>query len=174
MSDLRYPIGHFTPEPKATPATRSRHISEIGSLPARFRQTVESLSAQQLDTPYRDGGWTVRQVIHHVPDSHLNAYIRCKLALTETKPTIKPYDEDAWSKLKDTQLTPIAVSLDLLEAVHARWVILLRTLQAEDFARQLNHPEAGLKNVDWLVELYSWHGNHHLAHVTSLKGRLKW
>ena len=174
MSDPRYPIGRFIPDPNPTPATRGRHIGEIGALPSRLRQIVAGLSPKQLDTPYREGGWTVRQVIHHVPDSHLNAYIRCKLALTEPTPTIKPYDENAWARLKDTELTPVEVSLNLLEAVHARWVVLLRTLQPEDFARQLNHPEAGIKDVDWLLALYSWHGNHHLAHIASLKERLKW
>lgn len=172
--DPRYPVGHFSPDPAPTSSSRVRHIDQIQSLPSRLRKTVTGLSAQQLDTPYREGGWTVRQVIHHVPDSHLNAYIRCKLALTEATPTIKPYDEGAWAQLKDSQLTPTEVSLQLLEAVHARWVVLLRTLQPEEFARELNHPEAGIKNIDWLVALYSWHGNHHLAHISSLKERMKW
>jgi hypothetical protein len=174
MSDPRYPIGRFSPDSDPTPSTRERHISQIASLPSRLRQAAAGLSPQQLDTPYRDGGWTVRQVIHHVPDSHLNAYVRCKLALTEAAPTIKPYDEGAWARLKDSQLTPVEVSLNLLEAIHARWVVLLRTLQAEDFACQLIHPEAGIKNVDWLLALYSWHGDHHLAHITSLKERSHW
>ncbi|HLW52924.1 MAG TPA: putative metal-dependent hydrolase [Candidatus Angelobacter sp.] len=174
MNDPRYPIGRFTPDSNPTSATRGRHINEISTLPSRFRQAVAGLSPQQLDTPYRDGGWTVRQVVHHVPDSHLNAYIRCKWTLTEASPTIKPYDEGAWARLKDSELTPIDVSLNLLDAVQTRWVVLLRTLEPGDFAREFTHPEAGLKNIDWLVQLYSWHGNHHLAHVTTLKKRLNW
>lgn len=172
MRDLRYPIGPFIPDLNSSPETRARHIGEIAGLPSRMRQAASGLSPQQLNTPYREGGWTVRQVIHHVPDSHLNAYIRCKLALTEEVPTIKPYDESAWARLKDSELTPVEVSLALLEATHARWVTLLRSLQAEDFQRRFNHPEAGVHNVDWLVALYDWHGNHHLAHITSVKERI--
>ncbi|HEY6307248.1 MAG TPA: putative metal-dependent hydrolase [Candidatus Angelobacter sp.] len=169
MSDPRYPIGRFTPDQTSSPETRARHIAEIAGLPSRMRQAVTGLSPQQLNTPYREGGWTVRQVVHHVPDSHLNAYVRCKLALTEETPTIKPYDEAAWARLKDSELTPLGVSLDLLEAVHVRWVTLLRSLRAKDFERRFNHPEAGIRDLDWLVALYDWHGNHHLAHITSVK-----
>jgi hypothetical protein len=171
MSDPRYPIGRFVPDQAPSPETRSRHTGEIASLPARLKQAVAGLSPQQLNTPYREGGWTVRQVVHHVPDSHLNAYIRFKLALTEETPTIKPYDEAAWARLKDTELTPPDVSLDLLEAVHERWVVLLRSLRAEDFQRKFNHPEAGVHDLDWLLGLYDWHGNHHLAHVNSVRER---
>jgi DinB superfamily len=174
MSDPRYPIGRFSPDLRSSPETRARHIGEIAGLPLRMRQAVAGLSAEQLDTPYRDGGWTVRQVVHHVPDSHLNAYIRSKLALTEETPTIKPYDENAWAQLQDSALTPLEVSLALLEAVHSRWVTLLRSLEAQDFARQFNHPEAGVHDLDWLVALYDWHGNHHLAHITTLRQRMKW
>jgi uncharacterized damage-inducible protein DinB len=175
MNDPRYPIGRFTPDQASTPETRTRHINQIAGLPSRLRQAVSQLSPEQLNTPYREGGWTVRQVIHHVPDSHLNAYIRCKLALTEETPTIKPYDEAAWARLKDSELTPADVSLDLLEAVHTRWVTLLRSLQAEDFRRRFIHPEAGgARDLDWLVALYAWHGNHHLGHITSLKEKLRW
>lgn len=174
MSDPRYPLGRFTPDVNPTSASRGRHMNEIGALPSRMRQALDGLSAKQLDTPYREGGWTVRQVIHHVPDSHLNAYIRFKLALTENSPTIKPYDERAWALLKDVELTPVEVSLNMLEAIHNRWVVLLRTLESADFAREFNHPEAGVKNLDWLLGLYSWHGNHHLAHITTLKERSGW
>lgn len=173
MNDPRYPIGRFTPDPTSSPETRARHIDGIATLPSRIRKAVSGLSQQQLDTPYREGGWTVRQVVHHVPDSHLNAYIRCKLALTEETPTIKPYDEAAWSRLKDSELTPSEVSLALLEAVHARWVTLLRSLRAEDFARRFNHPEAGVHDLDWLVAIYDWHGNHHLAHITSVRDTVR-
>lgn len=174
MTDSRYPIGQFIPDPDPTPESRARHIEQIAGLPARLRRAVSDLSREQLETPYREGGWSVKQVVHHVPDSHLNAYIRCKLALTENAPTIKPYNEDAWARLKDSELTPIEVSLNLLDSIHGRWVTLLRTLKADDFERKFNHPEAGIKNIDWLVALYDWHGNHHLAHITSLRERLGW
>ena len=172
--DLRYPIGRFVPDAESTPANRSRHIDGIATFPQRFRQATIDLSERQLDTPYRDGGWTVRQLVHHVPDSHVNAYIRSKLALTEDVPIIKPYDEDAWSRLKDTELTSIEVSLALLEAIHERWSTLLRNLPAEDFQRKFNHPEAGVHDIDWLIASYDWHGKHHLAHITSLRERMKW
>jgi hypothetical protein len=174
MTDPRYPIGRFTPDSSPTPETRGRHLAEIAALPQRFRLAVAGLTQEQLDTPYREGGWTVRQLIHHVPDSHMNAYIRCKLALTEDVPTIKPYDQAAWAKLADSALTPVDVSLALLEAVHGRWVTLLRSLPAQDFERRFNHPEAGVHDLDWLVAQYDWHGNHHLAHITSLRERMKW
>lgn len=174
MSDPRYPVGKFTPDDNPTPESRAKHIQELVSLPNQMRQAVTGLNPEQLDTPYREGGWTIRQVVHHVPDSHLNAYIRFKLALTENVPTIKPYDEAAWAKLKDTELTPIDVSLDLLDAVHTRWVTLLRTLKADDFARKFNHPEGGIQTLDRTLALYSWHSRHHLAHITSLRERMKW
>jgi uncharacterized damage-inducible protein DinB len=175
MNDPRYPIGRFSADLSSTPETRARHIDAIAGLPSRLRQAVSQLSPEQLNTPYREGGWTVRQVVHHVPDSHLNAYIRCKLVLTEETPTIKPYDEDAWARLKDSELTPTEVSLNLLQAVHARWVTLLGSLRADDFQRCFIHPEAGgARDLDWLVALYDWHGNHHLAHITSLKERMRW
>lgn len=172
--DPRYPIGRFSPDSGSTPETRARHIGEIAGLPLRFRQAAAGLSAEQLDTPYREGGWTVRQVVHHVPDSHLNAYIRTKWALTEQIPTIKAYDEAAWALLKDSALTPVEVSLTLLDAVHSRWVTLLRSLEARDFTRRFNHPESGEHDIDWLLQLYDWHGNHHLAHITTLRQRMKW
>ena len=174
MPDLRYPIGPFVPDPSPTPQSRTLHIAQIAGIPERLRRTVAGLSKEQLDTPYREGGWTVRQVVHHVPDSHLNAYIRCKLALTENTPTIKPYNEDAWARLKDSELTPIEVSLALLEAVHLRWVTLLKSLKPEDFERKFNHPERGTQTIDELIALYDWHGNHHLTHITGLRDRMKW
>jgi hypothetical protein len=174
MSDLSYPIGRFTPDPSPTPETRARHIGEIAALPARMRKAVAGLTEEQLNTPYREGGWTVRQVVHHVPDSHVNAYIRCKLALTEEIPTIKPYDQSAWANLQDSVLTPVDVSLSFLEAIHARWVTLLRALKAEDFKRQFKHPETGMQTIDSTVGLYAWHSNHHLAHITGLRERRGW
>jgi uncharacterized damage-inducible protein DinB len=172
--DPRYPIGRFTPDANPTPETRARHIGEIAALPPRLRKAVGGLSDSQLNTPYREGGWTVRQLLHHVPDSHMNAYIRCKLALTEDSPTIKPYDQEAWAKLPDSALTPVEVSLSLLEAVHTRWVNLLRSLRPEDFQRKFNHPETGVQTLDSTVALYAWHSNHHLGHVTALRERMKW
>ena len=144
-------------------------LSRFPACPARMRQAIAGLEKDQLDTPYRDGGWTVRQVVHHVPDSHLNAYIRFKWAMTEDAPTIKPYDESAWAALKDSELTPVEVSLTLLESLHARWTVLLRSLKPEDFQRRFTHPDSGPHDLDWLLRLYSWHGNHHLAHITSLR-----
>ena len=172
--DPRYPIGRFTPDATPTPEARTRNIAEIAALPQRFRNAVSGLSDTQLSIPYRDGGWTVRQLIHHVPDSHLNAYIRCKLALTEDSPTIKPYDQEAWANLADSALTPAEVSLSLLEAVHRRWVTLLRALTPDDFQRKFNHPETGVQSVDSTVAFYAWHGNHHLGHITALRERMKW
>lgn len=174
MPDARYPIGPFTPDLNPTPETRAIHIEQIATLPAKMRGALLGLTPERLDTPYREGGWTVRQVAHHVPDSHMNAYIRLKLALTENVPTIKPYEEAAWARLKDSEVTSIAVSLSLLEALHIRWVNLLRAMKPEDFNRKLNHPESGVQTLDRSLALYSWHGNHHVAHITTLRERMKW
>ena len=174
MTDPRYPIDRYTPDQNPTPETRNHHIEQIAGTPSAMRRAISGLTKDHLDTPYRDGGWTVRQVIHHVPDSHLNAYIRFKLALTEDAPTIKPYDESAWAILKDSALTPVDVSLTLLESLHARWIVLLRSLKAEDFQRTFNHPESGSHDLDWLLGLYGWHGNHHVAHITRLRERMGW
>jgi DinB family protein len=127
-----------------------------------------------MDTPYRDGGWTIRQVVHHVPDSHMNAYVRLKLALTESSPTIKPYMEDKWAQLADSRATPIEVSLSLLDSLHTRWVLLLRSLKPEDFSRKLVHPDHGERNIDWLIFIYAWHGPHHTAHITELRKQKGW
>ena len=140
-----------------------------------MREAIRGLNEKQLDTPYRDGGWTVRQVVHHVPDSHLNAYTRVKLALTENAPTIKPYDEAAWAALPDSRSTPIETSLRMLEALHERWTGLLRSMKPEDFQRRFTHPEHGKTfTLDWLVAMYAWHGRHHVAHITSLRERMGW
>ncbi|HYX51838.1 MAG TPA: putative metal-dependent hydrolase [Candidatus Limnocylindrales bacterium] len=174
MPDPRYPIGAFVPDQNPTPESRARHIEQIAGLPQKLRAASSGLSVQQLETPYREGGWSLRQVAHHVPDSHLNAYVRFKLALTESVPTIKPYDESAWARLKDSEQTPIEVSLALLDGLHQRWVVLLKSMQPEDFHRKLNHPESGVQNLDRVLALYSWHGNHHLAHITTTRERMKW
>ena len=172
--DPRYPIGTFEMPAHVTPARRQQAIDEIAATPVKMRAAAKGLSESQLDTPYREGGWTVRQVVHHVPDSHLNAYVRLKLALTEDKPTIKPYDEAAWAELADSKSTPIEVSLMLLDSVHARWDRLWRSLKSEHFARVLIHPEHGERTVDWLLFLYEWHGKHHTAHITELRKQKSW
>jgi hypothetical protein len=174
MEDLRFPVGEFTVDPAITPEKRHALIRQIAEAPAALRAAVSDLSDRQLDTPYRPDGWTVRQVVHHVPDSHLNAYVRFKLALTEENPTIKPYDEAAWANVADTVRTPTAVSLDLLESLHHRWVVLLESMKANDFARPLFHPDRGAITLDWMLQLYAWHGRHHAAHVTELRRREGW
>jgi hypothetical protein len=172
--DPRFPIGKFEMPAQVTPARRQQAIEEIAATPAKLRAAVKGLNDAQLDTPYREGGWTVRQVVHHVPDSHLNAYVRLKLALTEEKPTIKPYDEAAWAELADSKSTPIEVSQTLLDSVHTRWDKLWRSMKAEQFARVLVHPEHGERNVDWLLFVYEWHGKHHTAHITELRKQKGW
>lgn len=175
MSDPRYPIGPFQRRDELTPDERREHIDHIAAAPARMRAAVAGLSDAQLDTPYRDGGWTVRQVVHHVPDSHLNAYCRLKLALTEDVPTIRPYEESEWAKLEDSRITPIEVSLTLLESLHERWVLLMRSMRDEDFRRTFRHPEhQGTPTLDWLVAMYSWHGRHHVGHINALRERMRW
>ncbi len=174
MADLRYPIGKFTAPDSLSDAQRSALIDHIAAAPARLREAVRGLDDRQLDTPYREGGWSVRQVAHHVPDSHLNAYVRLKLALTEEKPTIKPYDEAAWAALPDSRVVPLETSLTLLESLHARFTALLRAMKPADFRRQFTHPDHGLVGLDWLLAMYAWHGRHHVAHVTSLRDRMSW
>jgi len=175
MTDLRYPIGKFERKDTLTAAERRTCIDQIAAVPQKLRDAVRGLSEKQLDTPYREGGWTVRQVAHHVPDSHMNAYIRVKLALTEDRPVIKPYDEDAWSKLTDMRDTPVETSLTLNDALHARWLTILRSMRAEDFRRTFRHPEYECDfSIDGLVALYAWHGRHHVAHITSLRDRMHW
>ena len=175
MSDLRFPTGKFVrPTQPLSHSDRQRHVEAIATTPVQLRGAVRGLSEAQLDTPYRPGGWTVRQVVHHVPDSHLNAYVRFKLALTEDHPRIKPYDEARWALLHDTGATPVETSLTLLDALHSRWVTLLRSLQPKDFERTLDHPENGPMTLDQLLALYAWHGPHHVAHVTTLREREGW
>ncbi len=177
MADLRYPIGKFEwipPENHEQMARRRAHYTEVlARLPSDMRAAVAGLSVEQLDTPYRPEGWTVRQVVHHVPESHMNAYVRFKLALTEDNPTIKPYDEKQWAKLPDVAVTPIDVSLQLLAALHSRWVDVLRLLQPSDFARTIFHPEHGRLTLDQMLAMYAWHSAH-TAHITSLRERMGW
>jgi uncharacterized damage-inducible protein DinB len=172
--DLSYPIGRFEWKGQHTPEERRRRIEDIAQTPQQLRAAVADLSVEQLDTPYRPGGWTVRQVVHHVPESHMNSYIRFKLALTEDQPTVKPYDEARWAELPDVAGTPIEVSLDLLHALHERWVVLLRSLSDADFNKQFHHPEIGIVSLDRNLALYAWHGAHHVAHITSLRERMHW
>jgi uncharacterized damage-inducible protein DinB len=168
MPNLRYPIGKFTFPQTTTTDQRRGWILEIAEAPARLRAAVEGFSEERLDTPYRPGGWTVRQVVHHLPDSHMNSYVRFKLALTEDAPTIKTYDEALWANLPDSSTTPVETSVVLLEALHIRWVRLLESMTAADFMRTLRHPENGLIRLDQNLAFYAWHGNHHLAHIASV------
>lgn len=171
MDDLRYPIGKLTFPESLDDAQRRALIDEIAAAPARLREAVAGLDDARLDTPYRPGGWTARQVVHHLPDSHLNAYVRCKLALTEDTPTIRTYNEAAWAELSDSR-APIDLSLDLLDAVHRRWVLLLRSLGPSDWARTLRHPDYDrLLSLDDVLAIYAWHGRHHVAHVALVRRR---
>jgi len=174
MEDLRYPIGKFRADSEVTDAKRRQWIEEIAATPAALRAAVAGLSDTRLDTPYRPGGWTVRQVAHHLPDSHLNAYVRFKLALTEAEPTVKTYDEAAWAELADGRTAPVELSLALLDSLHRRWVLVLRSLSPGDFARTFRHPEWGTVTLDWYLQQYAWHGRHHVAHVASLRERMGW
>ncbi len=174
MTDLRYPIGKFHFDGPLTDEQKRESLDDIAKAPAELRAAVKGLSDKQFETPYRPDGWTVRQVVHHVPDSHLNAYTRFKLALTEEEPTIKPYAEDRWARLADTASTPIETSLTLLDSLHDRWIRLLRSLKADDWKRTFRHPELGLVSLEKNLSLYAWHGRHHVAHITSLRQRNSW
>jgi hypothetical protein len=171
--DLSYPIGKFKLAGEVTPELRREFIQTIKDLPENLTKAVEDLNEEQLDTPYRPGGWTVRQTVHHVADSHLNSYCRFKLAVTEDKPTIRPYFEDRWAELADSKL-PIGVSLSLIEGIHTRWVALLESFTDEDFSKELIHPESGAWTVEKFLGLYDWHSKHHTAHITKLRERNGW
>lgn len=173
--DLRYPTGRFSSVKRPlTHAERGARMEAIRIHPTKMRAAVVGLGDGQLDTPYRDGGWTVRQVVHHVVDSHVNAYIRVKLAITEENPTVRPYREKLWAELPDAKSMPVEVSLSILDGIHARWAVLLDSLTPEQFGRALHHPEMGDITIDTLVELYGWHGAHHVAHITGLRARRGW
>lgn len=176
MSDdaLRYPIGKPAPRNGLSPEERKEMIAEIERFPSRLRNTVEHMSDEQLDTPYREGGWTVRQVVHHVPDSHMNGYIRFKLAMTEDKPTVRPYEEQIWAELPEARHGAIELSLPILESLHQRWVAFLRNLTPTDFARPLTYSDGRTMTIDEILCIYSWHGAHHLAHITGLMQRQGW
>jgi hypothetical protein len=172
-SDLSYPIGKFERPGPATTADREARIATLAALPGNLRAAVRGLSESQLDTPYRPGGWTVRQLVHHVADSHMNGYCRVKLALTEENPVIKPYDEKQWVELPDSRM-PVELSLTILDAVHARLVTILRSLTPEQFARPFLHPASGPQTLDTWLALYDWHSRHHTAHITQLRKREGW
>lgn len=174
MSDIRYPVGKFDPKPTINETDRKALINQIAWVPQKLREAVHGLTEQHLDVPYREGGWTIRQQVHHLPDSHMNAYTRFKLAVTEENPTIKPYSEHLWAELVDGKLSPIEPSLVLLESLHERWVMFLRSMKPEQFARTLIHPQNGPMTLDRLVQLYAWHGRHHVAHITAQRQRMGW
>jgi uncharacterized damage-inducible protein DinB len=174
-TDLQYPIGKFHRHGALTDELRARYIEQIEILPGRLRDAVSGLNEKQLETPYRPGGWTVRQVVHHVADSHMNAYIRFKLTLTEDEPLIKTYLEAKWAELPDAKTEPVEVSLKLLEALHVRWVKTLRTMGPAQFARTMRHPEwSKPMSLDDSLALYAWHGKHHVAHIAMLRQREGW
>jgi DinB superfamily len=175
MSELRYPTGRFEAVKRPlTPDERTELIGRIRALPAQARSALAGLTDQQLDTPYRDGGWSPRQIAHHLADSHLNAFVRMKLALTEDKPTVKPYDQAAWSEQPDVRGVPVGASLAILDGLHQRWAELLGALGADAFSRKVVHPEIGEIDLDFLLQMYGWHGRHHLTQVTELRRRRGW
>ena len=174
VEKLMYPRGRLSLESNPAKAKLDAWIDEIEALPAHLRAATERLSESRLDTPYRPGGWTVRQVAHHLPDSHLNAYVRFRLALTEDEPTIKPYREELWAELPDSRTAPVEVSLALLESLHRRWTLTLRAIEPEQWKRSFRHPELGVVTLQGSLALYAWHGRHHVAHVTGLRERSGW
>jgi len=172
--DLRYPVGQFRFPESVSAQELAVFIQQIAETPARMRAAIAGLSDSQLETPYRPGGWTVRQLAHHVPDSHINSYMRFRLALTEDDPVIKPYEEARWAELPDARSMPVEPSLALLENLHARWVPLLRSLSVAEWKRSFRHPELGPVRLEQNAALYAWHGRHHVAHITSLRERMGW
>jgi hypothetical protein len=173
LDELRYPIGRFIPPAASLPGVRAAHMQTMRLLPERLCIAVAGLRDAQLDTPYREGGWTVRQVVHHIADSHAMAYARCKLALSEDWPTINPYNEKAWAELADSRL-PVEVSLAMIEGLHGRWVALLKAMSDDDFRKGFNHPERGRVDLAKALAMYDWHSRHHTAHITGLRARKGW
>ncbi len=171
--DLRFPLGNFDKSIEITPELRKEFVETISDLPKNLTAAVTDLNEEQLETPYRPEGWTVRQTVHHIADSHLNSFVRFKLALTEETPTIRPYAEDRWAELADCKM-PIGVSLKIIEGVHARWTALLESMSEADFQKQLNHPDSGVWTLEQMLALYEWHGRHHTAHITKLRARNNW
>ncbi len=174
LDELKYPIGRFTQPASSMAGIRIAHIQTLRLLPARLRAAVDGLTDHQLDTPYRENGWTVRQVVHHVADSHLNSYVRFKLALTEDWPTVKPYEEADWANLNDARWLPVEVSLDLIASLHARWVAMFEAMTEDDFHRGYLHPINGKQSLAHALALYDWHSRHHTAHITNLRKSEGW
>lgn len=174
LEELRYPTGKWIKVPNLDAAGRASLIDKIADVPRALTAAVTGLSDAQLDTPYRDGGWSARQIVHHLADSHMNAFIRVKLGVTEDNPTIKPYDEETWAKTTDSLQTPVGLSLSILEGLHARWSRLLRSMDAADFDRTVLHPERGPMSLADVLGLYAWHGNHHVTQITRLRERRGW
>ena len=172
MTDPQYPIGKFMEDPDVTPEKRQRWIEEIAGTAELFRKAVAGLKPPQLDTPYRPGGWTVRQVVHHMADSHAHLYIRFRLALTESDPTVKGYDAAVWGELADAKTAPVEISIALLDALHQRWVLLMKSMAPADFAKTFRRPDGTVVTLDRALQMYAWHGRHHAAHITSLRERL--
>ncbi len=171
--DMRYPIGTFKYEGPYSAAQRQEFVTTLEELPTKLRAAVAGLSEQQLDTPYRDGGWTVRQLVHHVADSHMNSFIRFRLALTEENPTIKPYDEKRWAEIADSK-EPVEVSLKLIDSLHRRMAVMLKAFKEDDWKRKMVHPERGPMTLDMNLGMYAWHSKHHVAHITELRKRMGW
>jgi hypothetical protein len=172
--DLRYPVGKFKKIEKIDDNLRAQYLKTIAELPKKLRNAIDGLSDEQLETEYRPQGWTVKQVIHHIADSHANSLIRFKLALTEETPMIKPYMEDKWAELVDSKHAPVELSLNQIDSIHGRWSLVLNAMTAEDFDRKLFHPEHGETDLNYMLSLYDWHCKHHLAHITELKKRNNW
>lgn len=174
-ADLRYPTGKFVRPATLSPQERIAAADALAEQPQQMRAAVRGLTETQLDTPYREGGWTVRQTVHHVADSHMQASARVRLALTEDWPAITPYQENLWAELADARTQPVEVSLQLLDSIHTRWVTLLRSLSPQDWSqRGYSHPESGRQSIEQVAALYAWHGRHHIAHITGLRGRMEW
>ncbi len=169
-----YPIGSFAYRGKLSPGERAARIEDIRALPEALRSATSGLSRERLDTSYREGGWSIRQVVHHLADSHMNSFVRFKLALTEDNPRIKPYAQDAWAALPDARKAEVEPSLSLIEGLHARWVLLMEGLTPADWERTFDHPERGKLTLDYALQLYAWHGRHHTAHVMGVRKRLGW
>ncbi len=174
MQDLRYPIGRYSPPSEIEAVQRAAWIDDISLLPSQLSSGLQGLNDYQLDTPYREGGWTVRQVVHHLADSHINSYVRFRLALTEDTPAIKAYDETLWAELADAKTLDVEPSLALLDGLHKRWTVLLKHMTEDDYNRGLRHPKLGEQSLGWMLGIYSWHGRHHVAHITGLKQRMGW
>ena len=174
MTDLQYPVGKFATPAQVTQADRERYIANIEATAAKLLGALDGLKSEHLEIPYRRGGWSIRQIVHHIPESHMNSYIRFKLALTEDKPTIRPYDENGWAVTNEVAATPINVSVELTDALHKRWAMLLRSMNQSDFERELVHPALGTLVVHNMLALYDWHARHHVAQIEAIRAHFGW